>query len=158
MKPGEWGEVDGKPAISWWRFGQAAKGEPSIVTEVRTYATEVERVDAALPPELGAKPTRLGEGFKLDSPASTYTKRATDRKMGSVHKPALEHVISYAYPSSQEAARHHHGQCGCFILKAPNFDQPFSSLEMASQAATKLGTVPGRWSFDHPSNLAFRKI
>ncbi|WP_141396379.1 hypothetical protein [Polaromonas sp. AET17H-212] len=81
MKPGEWGEMDGKPAISWWRFGKAAKGEPSIVTEVRTYATEVERVDSAFPPELGAKPTRLGEGFQLDSPASTNTKRATDRKM-----------------------------------------------------------------------------
>ena len=49
MKPGEWGTKDGKPAITWWRHGQAAKGEPSIVTEVCTYATEVERVDAASP-------------------------------------------------------------------------------------------------------------
>ncbi len=60
MKPGAWGTADGELAIEWWRYGQAAKGEPSIVTEVRTYATEVERVDAAYPAEPGAKPTQLG--------------------------------------------------------------------------------------------------
>ena len=63
MKPGTWGTKDGKLAITWWRYGQAATGESSIVTEVRTYATEVERVDAAYPTVPNDKPTRLGRGF-----------------------------------------------------------------------------------------------
>jgi hypothetical protein len=46
MKPGSWGSKGGKPAITWWRHGQAAKGEAPIVTEVRKYATEAERFDA----------------------------------------------------------------------------------------------------------------
>lgn len=38
MKPGRFGKGPaGKPAIEWWRYGSAALGEPSIVTEVREY-------------------------------------------------------------------------------------------------------------------------
>lgn len=46
MKPGEWGSKDGKPAIVWWRYGEAVKGEPSVVTEARTYETEADRYAA----------------------------------------------------------------------------------------------------------------
>lgn len=63
-----------------------------------------------------------------------------------------EHVISYAYPSSPEAQRHRHGRTGCFILKAPGVDKPVETFELAKSEAAKLGTVPGRWSFDHPEN------
>lgn len=67
-----------------------------------------------------------------------------------------EHVISYAYPTSEDAVRHQHGKRGCYVLKATNVDKPFSDLKMAEQTAATLGTVPGRWSIDHPSNFAFR--
>lgn len=44
MKPGQWGRgPNGKPAIQWWRYGVAAAGEPSVVTEVREYETERDR-------------------------------------------------------------------------------------------------------------------
>lgn len=46
MKPGELGTRDGKPAIVWWRYGVAARGEPSTVQEVRTYSSEAERYQA----------------------------------------------------------------------------------------------------------------
>lgn len=47
MKPGRWGPgPTGKPAIEWWRYGVAAKGEPSVVTEVREYPDEQARFDA----------------------------------------------------------------------------------------------------------------
>lgn len=79
----------------------------------------------------------INEGVRM---ANTDTKQA--------------HMISYAYPSSDDAVRHKHGRQGCFILKAPNVDEPFPTLEMAMKFASTLGTVPSRWSFDHPSNLA----
>lgn len=66
------------------------------------------------------------------------------------------HVISYAYPSSEAVEQHKHGKEGCFVLKAANVDKPFPTLEMAVQFASTLGTVPGRWSFDHPSNVSLR--
>jgi hypothetical protein len=55
MKPGAWGTKHGKPAISWWRHGRAAAGEPRVVTEVRTYETEMARFDAAFSAGSSAK-------------------------------------------------------------------------------------------------------
>lgn len=47
MKPGTWGTgPTGKPAIVWWRPGVAARGEASVVTEVREYPTEAARDEA----------------------------------------------------------------------------------------------------------------
>jgi hypothetical protein len=47
MKPGKFGTgPNGKPAIEWWRHGVAAKGEPSVVTEVREYADEQAQLEA----------------------------------------------------------------------------------------------------------------
>ena len=44
----ELGAVDGKPAITWQRFGVAAKGEPSIVSKVETYDSEYEALQRSL--------------------------------------------------------------------------------------------------------------
>lgn len=41
------GTKDGKPAIEYWRHGEAAKGEPSVVTRVQTFEDVAAR-DAAL--------------------------------------------------------------------------------------------------------------
>lgn len=65
-----------------------------------------------------------------------------------------EHSISYAYPSSENAAKHGCSKQGCYILKTQAVEQPFQSLEAAQQFASTLGTVPVRWSLDHPSQAA----
>jgi hypothetical protein len=46
FKPGTFGTKDGQLAIVWWRPGRAAAGEPSTVTEVRTYPDEQTRCAA----------------------------------------------------------------------------------------------------------------
>lgn len=76
--------------------------------------------------------------------------------MQDPYATAQEHVISYAYPTSDAAVKHRCGRVGCHILTAPNVDEPFSSMNLAVEAAAKLGTVPGRWSLDHPSVLALQ--
>lgn len=45
-KPGEWGVSDGLPSIVWWRYGIAAKGEPSFVQHVQKYASVEDRIAA----------------------------------------------------------------------------------------------------------------
>jgi hypothetical protein len=45
------GPTTGKPAIEWWRYGSAVKGEPSVVTEVREYATEQAQLEEVLDSE-----------------------------------------------------------------------------------------------------------
>lgn len=75
LKPGEWGTQGGMPSIAWWRRGVAARGEPSIVQVVRTYASEGERFEAhqrgvavASPPEEAAgTPGHLQEGTPLQA-------------------------------------------------------------------------------------------
>lgn len=73
--------------------------------------------------------------------------------MATQQQPAKEHVISYAYPTSDEARRHKRGDTGCFVLSAINTATAFDSFEKAKSAAMALGTTPGRWSFDHTSAL-----
>lgn len=75
LKPGEWGTQGGMPSIAWWRRGVAARGEPSVVQVVRTYASEGERFEAhqrgvavASPPEEAAgTPGHLQEGTPLQA-------------------------------------------------------------------------------------------
>lgn len=69
---------------------------------------------------------------------------------------AAEHVIAYAYPTSESAQRHGHGRSGCYTLVANDFELPMISYEQATRAATEMGTVPGRWSMDHPLNSFHR--
>ncbi|MBK6616543.1 hypothetical protein [Ottowia sp.] len=71
-KPGQWVKsASGKPAIAWWRYGVAATGEPSTVTQVRVYATEEERYEAAFGADvswvLNPRPFVIDEdGFKVN--------------------------------------------------------------------------------------------
>jgi hypothetical protein len=46
FKPSAFGTKDGQLAMTWWRYGRAAAGEPRIVTEVRTYPNEQARYAA----------------------------------------------------------------------------------------------------------------
>ena len=71
-KPGQWVTSGiGKPAISWWRNGVAAKGEASTVTQIRIYGSEAERFDAIakadLPWVMNRRPFQIDEdGFKIN--------------------------------------------------------------------------------------------
>lgn len=47
MKPGKHGTgPTGRPAIEWWRYGAAAKGEPAVVTVIREYDSEQSQLSA----------------------------------------------------------------------------------------------------------------
>ena len=59
-----------------------------------------------------------------------------------------EHVISYAYPTSDDAVRHGFAIKGCYTLAAKNTVSAFPTLDLALAAAKQFGTVPGRWSID----------
>lgn len=43
MKLGSFGTRNGVPAIQWWRYGEAAKGEPPVVTVVTEYPDTASR-------------------------------------------------------------------------------------------------------------------
>ena len=65
MKPGPWCTAHGRRlAIVWWRYGEAASGEPSVVEDVRVYATDADRFDAHFGPS-GCTTTH--ESARLDS-------------------------------------------------------------------------------------------
>lgn len=72
----------------------------------------------------------------------------------STNTPA-EHVISYAYPSSELAHRLGRGSPGCFVLVVAGQASPAATYAEAKAVADKLGTTPGRWSIDHPANASF---
>jgi hypothetical protein len=64
----------------------------------------------------------------------------------------VEHTIGYAYPSSSLAKSLGCAQTGCFTVQVGEKVVPAKSYSEARAAVQRLGTVPGRWSWDHPSN------
>lgn len=46
LRPGEWVMHEGKPSITWWYYGDKRKGEPELLTCVRTYPDESARLHA----------------------------------------------------------------------------------------------------------------
>jgi hypothetical protein len=71
---------------------------------------------------------------------------------GGTQKSAKEHEIAYAYPTSPSSVKHGFGKEGCYTIKVGDQQEAFLKKKDALQHAAKLGTTPGRWSIDHPSN------
>ena len=63
-----------------------------------------------------------------------------------------EHVISYAFPYSRSAVKRGFGNRGCYMVAERGRTIAVADYHQAVLEASKLGTVPGRWSIDHPSN------
>lgn len=71
---------------------------------------------------------------------------------GTLVNTTNEHVIAYAYPSSESAQKLGCAETGCFTVQAKGQTTACESLKQAKKAVEGLGTIPGRWSIDHPSN------
>lgn len=63
-----------------------------------------------------------------------------------------EHVIGYAYPTSESAGKLGCGKSGCFYLQAKGRITAHKTINQALRAALELGTKPGLWSMDHPNH------
>lgn len=80
-----------------------------------------------------------------------------ESKIADVVKPgSVEHVIGYAYPSSPLAKQLGYAKTGCFTIEVAGKTTPAMSYSDAKASVGRLGTVPGRWSWDHPSNSHLR--
>lgn len=73
-------------------------------------------------------------------------------KYDDVKAGPVEHEIGYAYPSSTLAAQLGYSKSGCFTVQVAGEVSPAKSYPEAKAAVQRLGTVPGRWSWDHPQN------
>jgi hypothetical protein len=62
------------------------------------------------------------------------------------------HTIAYAYPTSDQAVKM--GKHGVYIEHAGKIT-PMPTYEAAIAHAATLGTLPDRWSMDHPANSTF---
>lgn len=65
---------------------------------------------------------------------------------------AVEHVIGYAYPSSTLATQLGFAKSGCFTVQVAGTLAPAKTYNDARAAVKRLGTTPGRWSWDHANN------
>lgn len=63
-----------------------------------------------------------------------------------------EHLIGYAYPSSPLAKRMGRSRTGCYFVQTTAQQSPQPSYDAAVGHVAQLGTVPQRWSIDHPLN------
>ena len=63
------------------------------------------------------------------------------------------HTISYSYPTSEMAQKFKKPD-GCYLLDARGITEVFDFLSDAKLAAMQYGTLPSRWSIDHPDNQA----
>ena len=63
-----------------------------------------------------------------------------------------EHKIGFAYPSSERAKNLGHEATGCFTVEVAGHLSPARSYAQAKHFVEKLGSVPDRWSMDHPDN------
>ena len=66
-------------------------------------------------------------------------------------RPA-EHQICVASPSSENAKQLGYEKTGCFTIEVAGKMSPARSYAQAKSFVEKLGSTPGRWSMDHPSN------
>ena len=70
------------------------------------------------------------------------------------HAAKLEHVIGYAYPTSIDASRCGFGATGCWTVEVAGKTIPAKTYPEALAVTAKFGSVPGRWSKDHPLNAS----
>lgn len=66
---------------------------------------------------------------------------------------AAQHTITYAYPSSLNAARVGRAAQGAYCLAVGTSIQGYDTYQAALAAVA--GTQPSRWSMDHPLNARF---
>ncbi len=65
---------------------------------------------------------------------------------------AGEHVISYAYPSSDVAKQLGQAERGCFVVRLVGETFAHATYSACVAHVVPLGTRPGRWSMDHAWN------
>lgn len=63
-----------------------------------------------------------------------------------------EHVIAYAYPTSEASRELGCERTGCYTLQAKGKATAHKTFNQAVRAAEELGTTPGPWSMDHPKH------
>ena len=66
----------------------------------------------------------------------------------SVVSDAGEHTITYAHPTSHEAARLGKSAGGCYVYSALGVEFGFDFKADARLLAKQRGTSPSRWSID----------
>lgn len=69
-----------------------------------------------------------------------------------------QHVIGYAFPTSSLAKRLGFSRTGCFTVEVAGTVSPVKTFSEAKACVEKLGTTPGRWSWDHPLNRHFIRM
>ena len=78
------------------------------------------------------------------------------RKLKS-YSAATEHNIGYAYATSKTADKLKEPN-GCHYIEIGDVMIACDSYEHALEMAAKAGTMPGRWSKDHPENARFLRV
>ena len=66
-----------------------------------------------------------------------------------------EHLLTYAYPMSPRAKELGFNAQGCYVIELAGSATATGTYAEAKAAVSKLGTVPGRWSMDHPDNARY---
>jgi hypothetical protein len=101
----------------------------------------------------------LYRGFGISKAVKQFRLTATLEIQMNIKKHAApEHVIAYAYPTSTTAQRHGYGKVGCYTFTLAGEQKAFVTLEQAVKVSKDMGTLPGRWSIDHPFNVAFSSL
>lgn len=72
--------------------------------------------------------------------------------------PPGEHLVEYAYPSSDSSNAHGCAGTGGFTVSVAFMSTPFASEDEAEAHAQTLGTQPARWSRDHPENAHLKEV
>ena len=71
----------------------------------------------------------------------------------NINPHQIEHLIGYAYPTSPAAKTHGHVLNGCWLIEVQGKEWAELTYAEALAAVKKQGTVPSRWSRDHPINI-----
>lgn len=69
-----------------------------------------------------------------------------------------QHVIGYAFPTSSLAKKLGFSRTGCYTVEVAGTVSPVKTFSEAKTCVEKLGTEPGRWSWDHPLNSHFTSL
>ena len=83
--------------------------------------------------------------------------RLADMRSAAPKCAETEHNIGYAYATSDLADKLKQPG-GCHYIEIGDVTVARDSYEHALETAAKAGTMPGRWSKDHPLNAQFLRV